>query len=109
MIADAPTFAEVFEEVYPKLIRGRLFIGSHNRGFDIAHLLSSVFRHDISAHIPAVLCTMEMALNNKGIRARNHRLETLNNYFKLDYVYSHWAVVEALYRVMFFQKVDGVR
>jgi len=96
MIADAPTFAEVFEEVYPKLIRGRLFIGSHNRGFDIAHLLASMFRHDISAHIPPVLCTMEMALNNKDIRTRNHRLETLINYFNLDNVNSHRAGDDAL-------------
>lgn len=91
MISDAPNFGEAFQDFYPKFIKGCLFIGAQNRGFDIRHLLSSMFRHDIKKYIPPTLCTMEMALDNPEIKTENNKLETLVEYFNLDEDNSHRA------------------
>jgi DNA polymerase-3 subunit alpha (Gram-positive type) len=91
MIFDAPDFKEAFNDFYPKFIKGRLFMGAHNRGFDISHLLSSMFRHDIKKYIPPTLCTMEMALDNDELKTENNKLGTLVEYFNLDEDNSHRA------------------
>ena len=58
MVADAPRFAEIADEVYDRL-DGRLFV-AHNARFDHGHLRAAFRRAGLDIR-PQVLCTVKLS------------------------------------------------
>lgn len=90
MISDAPTFEELFDEIYEKHIKDRAFLISHNRGFDHSMLLASMARSERKDYIPPVICTMELGINSKGGPKKN-KLDVLMEHYGVEGVNSHRA------------------
>ncbi len=62
-LVDAPTFAQAFDEHVRPYLSQDVILLSHNRGFDLKHLLASMERANLlqDTYIPPCICSMEFA------------------------------------------------
>lgn len=91
MVADAPTFADVRDDVRRRL-EGRLFV-AHNARFDYGFLRSEFRRHGIRFSAP-VLCTVRLSRTLYAEHPR-HNLDTLIERFGLACAARHRALGDA--------------
>ncbi len=91
MVADAPPFAEVANEVRRRL-EGRLFI-AHNARFDYGFLRTEFRRLGVRFSAP-VLCTVKLS-RSLYAEHRRHNLDTLMERFSLPCAARHRALGDA--------------
>ena len=103
MVADAPSFAEVAEEVYRRL-DGRLFI-AHNARFDHGFLKSEFKRLGIGFR-PTVVCTVKLSRRLYPGFSR-HNLDTLIERHRLEVSQRHRALGDARLLWQFWQKIHA--
>ena len=89
MVADAPPFADVVQEVRRRL-DGRLFV-AHNARFDYGFLRAEFRRLGVKFSAP-VLCTVKLSRALYTEYAR-HNLDTLMERFGLACMARHRAIV----------------
>jgi DNA polymerase-3 subunit epsilon len=91
MVADAPPFADVAQQVLRRL-EGRLFV-AHNARFDYGFLRSEFRRLGVKFAAP-VLCTVKLSRALYAEHAR-HNLDTLMDRFSLSCLARHRALGDA--------------
>jgi DNA polymerase III subunit epsilon len=101
MVADAPAFASVADEVLRRL-RGRLFI-AHNARFDYGFLKSEFKRLDIEFRAP-VLCTVKLS-RTLYPEFKRHSLDALIERHGLQAAARHRALADAQLIHQFWQKI----
>lgn len=102
MVADAPRFAEIAEELLSRL-QGRLFI-AHNARFDYGFLKAEFKRAGIAFRAP-VLCTVKLSRRLYPQHAR-HNLDALIQRHGLDVTQRHRALGDARLIHQFWRKVQ---
>jgi DNA polymerase III subunit epsilon len=103
MVADAPTFAELAEEIYDRL-DGRLFI-AHNARFDYGFLRNAFERVGMPLR-PAVLCTVKLSRALYPEHKR-HGLDSLIERHGLQVADRHRALGDAQLVWQFWQLIHG--
>ena len=103
MVANAPTFAELAEEIYQRL-DARLFI-AHNARFDHG-FLKSEFKRIGLAFRPTVLCTVKLSRKLYPGFSR-HNLDSLIERHRLIVTERHRALGDARLLWQFWQKVHA--
>ncbi len=103
MVADAPTFAEVADEVFDRL-DGRLFI-AHNARFDHGHLRAAFRRAGLDIR-PQVLCTVKLS-RRLFPEHRHHGLDHLIARHGLAASARHRALADAALLWQFWQKIHS--
>lgn len=101
MVADAPPFAEVADEVRRRLA-GRLFI-AHNARFDYGFLKNAFRRLDIPFRAPT-LCTVKLS-RSLYPEHRKHNLDALSERHGLFAGDRHRALADARLIHQFWQKI----
>jgi DNA polymerase III subunit epsilon len=101
MVAGAPTFAELAEEIYQRL-NARLFI-AHNARFDHG-FLKSEFRRLGMPFRPTVLCTVKLSRRLYPGFSR-HNLDSLIERHRLHVTERHRALGDARLIWQFWQKI----
>jgi DNA polymerase-3 subunit epsilon len=101
MVANAPTFAELAEEIYQRL-DARLFI-AHNARFDHGFLKSEFKRVGLTFR-PTVLCTVKLSRKLYPGFSR-HNLDSLIERHRLSVTERHRALGDARLLWQFWQKV----
>ena len=103
MVADAPRFAEIADEVFDRL-DGRLFI-AHNARFDHGHLRAAFRRAGLDIR-PQVLCTVKLS-RRLFPEHRHHGLDHLITRHSLVVRDRHRALGDAALLWQFWQKVHA--
>lgn len=101
MVADAPSFAEIADEVIDRL-QGRLFI-AHNARFDHGHLRAALRRAGRDLR-PRVLCTVKLS-RRLFPEQRRHSLDHLIERHRLLVGERHRALGDAQLLWQFWQRV----
>lgn len=104
MVADAPPFAQVANEVFDRL-EGRLFV-AHNARFDVGHLRAALRRIDMDIR-SRVLCTVKLSRRLFPEHSR-HSLDHLIARHALSVGERHRALGDAQLLWQFWQRLhDG--
>lgn len=103
MVATAPRFAEVADEVFARL-DGRLFV-AHNARFDHGHLRAAFRRVGLDMR-PQVLCTVKLS-RRLFPEHRHHGLDPLIERHGLDVSARHRALGDAALLWQFWQKIHA--
>ncbi len=101
MVADAPRFAEIADEVFNRL-DGRLFV-AHNARFDHGHLRAAFRRAGLDMR-PPVLCTVKLS-RRLFPEHRHHALDHLISRHGLVVTERHRALGDARLLWQFLQKL----
>ncbi|EPZ16844.1 hypothetical protein M622_11105 [Thauera terpenica 58Eu] len=101
MVAHAPRFAQIANEVFDRL-HGRLFI-AHNARFDHGHLRAAFRRAGLDLR-PQVLCTVKLSRRLLP-EHRHHSLDHLISRHGLDVSARHRALGDATLLWQFWQKL----
>ncbi|WP_245845107.1 3'-5' exonuclease family protein [Noviherbaspirillum humi] len=101
MVADAPTFAELADEISARL-EGKIFI-AHNARFDHG-FLKNEFKRTGHAFRPAVLCTVRLSRKLFPGFAR-HSLDAIAERHRLQVTQRHRALGDAQLLWQFWQKI----
>ena len=101
MVADAPRFAEVADEVFDRL-DGRLFV-AHNARFDHGYLRAAFRRAGMEIR-PRVLCTVQLS-RRLFPEQRHHGLDHLVERHRLDAGARHRALGDAQLLWQFWQRL----
>lgn len=102
MVADAPTFEELADEIHARL-EGRLFI-AHNARFDHG-FLKNAFKRTGHVFRPSVLCTVKLSRKLYTGFSR-HNLDSLVERHRLTVTERHRALGDARLIWQFWQKVQ---
>jgi len=103
MVRNAPTFAQIAEEIYERL-NARLFI-AHNARFDHG-FLKSEFKRVGMPFRPVVLCTVKLSRRLYPGFSR-HNLDTLIERHRLEVSERHRALGDARLIWQFWQKIHA--
>lgn len=101
MVADAPRFAEIADEVFDRL-DGRLFV-AHNARFDHGHLRAALRRAGLDIR-PQVLCTVKLS-RRLFPDHRRHGLDQLIERHGLEVAERHRALGDARALWQFWQRL----
>ncbi len=101
MVADAPRFADIADEVFDRL-DGRLFV-AHNARFDHGHLRAALRRAGLDMR-PQVLCTVKLS-RRLFPDHRRHSLDHLIERHGLAVADRHRALGDAQLLWQFWQKI----
>lgn len=101
MVSDAPTFAEIAEEL-AALLQGYLFI-AHNARFDYGFLKNEFKRVGLTFQ-PSVLCTVKLS-RTLFPEHKHHNLDSLIQRYDLAAANRHRALADAQLIHQFWQKI----
>lgn len=90
MIADAPSFEDIVEDIYSDILVPGTILVAQNRGFDLGFLLSSLDRCPGEYYVPPCFCSMELSIRTP-VGQRKHRLEIIADALGVEGNNSHRA------------------
>lgn len=103
MVADAPTFGELYPILKPFL--ERTVVVAHNATFDLSVLRKNLLRYGIFSHEYCYVCTVVMG-RKAFPHLKRHNLAALSNYLDIPLDHHHHALDDAKAAQMIFEAVQ---